>query len=62
MNEEDRSKILPLRKQIGQVLDLVDQLLKENPNMEVLKLVQDSLDQAYYVSVFGKLPERDKNG
>jgi len=62
VNEEDRSKILPLRKQIAEVLDSAERLQKENPNMKVLELILDSLDQAYYVSVFGKLPERDKNG
>lgn len=61
MNEEDRNKILPLRKQIVEVLTSAELLQNQNPSMKVLELVVDSLDQAYYISVFGELPERDKN-
>jgi hypothetical protein len=61
MNEEERSKILPLRKQIAEVLTSAELLQMQNPSMKILELILDSLDQAYYISVFGKLPERSKH-
>lgn len=61
MNDEDRRKILPLKKQIAEALDSTERLQKENPSMKILELILDSLDQAYHVSVFGKLPERGKH-
>ena len=62
MNEEDSEKLIPLRKQLIQVMDSVEDLQDSNPHLKFLEHVLDALDQAYYVSVFGKLPERDKNG
>lgn len=62
MNEEDSEKLIPLRKQLIQVMDSVEDLQDSNPHLKFLEHVLDALDQAYYVSVFGKLPERGNHG
>ncbi len=61
MNKEDSKKLIPLRKQLFQLMDSVEDLQESNSHLKFLEHVLDALDQAYYISVSGKLPVRDKN-
>ena len=62
MNEEDSKKLIPLKRQIIKAMDIGEDLQESNPHLKFLEHVLDALDQAYYISVFGKLPERGNHG
>jgi hypothetical protein len=62
VNEEDSNKLIPLRKQLIQLMYSVEDLQESNSHLKFLEHVLDALDQAYYISVFGKLPERGNHG